>query len=155
MINHLEPFLRLAAALEADAAAGHARLSAEMAEAGNEQVAALFAKFAEFSNRHLSEVREMQRSRLGRVFHDPVETLDWPDGHSPENPLALAEVEGMTPRQALQVALETERSACDFYSAVAGQTRSEAVQELAQEFAEEEAEHVAYLKAWLENMRVD
>ncbi len=49
-------------------------------------------------------------------------------------------------RGAMETALETERRACDFYSAVAGQTGSERVQELAQMFAEEEAEHVEHLQ---------
>ncbi|HUG99874.1 MAG TPA: ferritin family protein, partial [Gammaproteobacteria bacterium] len=79
------------------------------------------------------------------------EEFRWPDGHSPEAP-AASDVQRLTVRAALEMALETERSACDFYSAVAGQTRSQQVQELAQEFAEEEAEHVAALERWLERL---
>ncbi|MFW5926552.1 MAG: ferritin family protein [Wenzhouxiangella sp.] len=152
MIDRLELFLRCAAALEADAAEGYSRLGETMNERGNREVAALFMKFGEFSRLHLAEVHEIQQRELGRTFGDSVEGLTWPDGFSPEDPLAVAQLEGITPQGAIETALETERRACDFYSAVAGQTRSARVQELAQAFAEEEAEHVAHLERWLENM---
>lgn len=150
MIDSLEQFLRCAALLEADAASGYDRLAELMSETGNEEVAALFAKFAEFSRLHLSEVHEIQQEKLGRVFEDQLDSVTWPDGHSPENPLAVAELSDMTPRKAIETALETERRACDFYAIIASQSRLNEVQEMAQEFAEEEAEHVEHLQRWLQ-----
>lgn len=152
MIDNLEQFLRCAAKLEADAADGYDQLARKMEEAGDTEVAALFAKFGEFCRMHHSEVREIQLAELGRTFDQPLEDVTWPDGHSPEDPLAHATLDGITPRAAIEIALETERRACDFYLGVAGQTRSERVQELAHEFAEEEAEHVAHLQRWLERV---
>lgn len=152
MIDSLELFLRCAAMLEADAADGYDQLSATMKEAGDDEVAALFAKFAEFSRLHLNEVRELQQTELGRVFDQALDDVNWPDEYSPENPLAHAQLDGITARGAIEVALETERRACDFYSAVAGQTASDRVQELAQEFAEEEGEHVEHLQRWLSRL---
>lgn len=152
MIDSLELFLRCAATLEADAAEGYVRLAEIMEETDNEDVAALFTKFGEFSKLHLAEVREIQERELGQTFSDSTASFDWPDSHSPEDPLAHVDLDGITPRRAIETALETERCACDFYSAVAGQTRSPEVQELAQEFTEEEAEHVAHLERWLETM---
>jgi rubrerythrin len=149
MIHTLERFLRCAAMLEADAADGYAQLAARMDELGDDEVAALFAKFGEFSRLHHSEVREIQQRELGKVFEDQLDDVLWPDEWSPENPLAYAELDGITPKKAIETALETERRACDFYAMIAGQTRSERVQELAQEFAEEEAEHVEHLQRWL------
>lgn len=149
MIDDLERFLRLAAVLEADAADGYARLADTMQQDGHHEVADLFAKFGEFSRLHLAEVRELQNHELGRQFDPRADDPQWPDEHSPENPLALAPLTEVTPKGAIGLALETERRACDFYSAVAGQTRSERVQELAQMFAEEEGEHVEHLKRWL------
>lgn len=150
MIDDLERFLRLAARLEADAADGYARLAETMQADGHEEVAGMFAKFGEFSRLHLAEVGELQKKELGREFDPREDDPDWPDDHSPENPLALAPLADVTPTGAIDLALETERRACDFYSAVAGQTRSERVQELAQMFAEEEGEHVEHLRRWLE-----
>lgn len=152
MIDDLERFLRLAALLEFDAAEGYAGLAETMRQSGNREVADLFMKFGEFSRLHLAEVRELQREELGREFDVRGDDPAWPDGHSPENPLALAPRSDATPRGAIELALETERRACDFYAAVSGQTASERVQELAQMFAEEEAEHVAHLQRWLERM---
>jgi len=155
MIDDLERFLRLAALLESDAAEGYARLAERMEAAGNDEVAALFAKFGEFSRLHLAEVHELQRDELGRAFDEKIDQPNWPDGHSPENPLALAPVDEIDARGAMEMALETERRACDFYSAIAGQTASERVQELAQMFAEEEGEHVEHLQRWLERLASD
>ena len=76
-------------------------------------------------------------------------TFRWPDGSSPENPLAALDQPGLDVPRALQMALALERQACDFYATIAGQTRSEPVQELAQQFAEEESEHVSHLERWL------
>lgn len=152
MIDDLERFLRLAAALEADAANGYARLAERMRGVGHLEVADLFSKFGEFSRLHLAEVCELQHDRLGRVFDVDEDNPEWPDGHSPENPLALALLDDIDARGAMAMALETERRACDFYSAVAGQTASDPVQELAQMFAEEEAEHVEHLKRWLDRL---
>lgn len=152
MIDSLELFLRCAAMLEADAADGYDQLAAKMEDAGDSETAAMFAKFGEFSRMHLAEVRETQLAELGRTFDEALDDVTWPEAHSPENPLAHADLEGIIPRAAIEIALETERRACDFYSAVAGQTRSDRVQELAQEFAEEEGEHVDHLKRWLERL---
>ena len=149
MIHTLERFLRCAAMLEADAAAGYDQLAEKMDDIGDDEVTALFSKFGEFSRLHHKEVREIQQRELGKIFEDRLDDILWPDSWSPENPLAHAELEGITPRKAIETALETERRACDFYATIAGQTRSERVQELAQEFAEEEAEHVEHLERWL------
>ncbi|QKK01421.1 MAG: ferritin family protein [Pseudomonadota bacterium] len=152
MIDQIGLFLRCAAMLEADAATGYDRLAEQMREAGNPEVAELFTRFGEFSRLHLAEVHKIQQRELGQVFDETVDDLTWPEEHSPENPLAHARLDGITPRGAIETALETERRACDFYSAVAGQTRSEHVQELAQEFAEEEGEHVEHLQRWLRKL---
>lgn len=152
MIDDIETFLRCAAALEADAAKGYDELGAQMCLAGRDELVKLFMQFAHYSRLHLSEMHGKQREYLGQEFPDDARGFSWPDGYSPENPQAIAELDGMTARDAIETALETERRACDFYSAIAGQTTSELVQELAQEFAEEEADHVNQLQQWLENM---
>lgn len=155
MIDDLERFLRLAARLEADAADGYARLAETMRPDGHDDVADMFAKFGEFSRLHLAEVLELQEDELGRQFDPREDDPEWPEAHSPENPLALAPLDDITPKGAIDMALETERRACDFYSAVAGQARSDRVQELAQMFAEEEGEHVEHLQRWLRRLDDD
>ncbi len=149
LFNHLGSFLTCAARLEAEAAEGYQQLAAMMEDRGNREVASMFARFAGFSRLHHEEVEHLRAAEVdGQIM--ATETIVWPDGLSPENPLAVGVSDQMTPRKAVELALETERRACDFYSAVAGQTRSARIQELAQEFAEEEAEHADHLERWLD-----
>lgn len=150
MIDALEQFLRCAARLEADAADGYDRLVAEIDGRAHPEVQQLFRSFARFSRMHLGEVLSIQRRELAREYAVDDDRYDWPDGLSPENPLAVVELDGITPLRALEYALEVERRACDFYAHIAGRTRSAQVQQLAQEFAEEEAQHVAELQRWID-----
>lgn len=151
MINDVALFLTYAVRLEADAAETYERLATQMDDRANVSVAALFRQFAGYSRQHLAEAHERAAFEVGGVLDLAPEEYSWPDGHSPETPIP-ADLQRLTVRGALELALATERSACDFYSAVAGQTRSEQVQELAQEFAVEEAEHVEALERWLERL---
>lgn len=152
MIDTLEDFLLRAARLEADAAEGYMQLASTMDSLDKTEIADLFRKFAGFSRMHLSEMQQTQIKELGHVLDHSEAVIVWPDELSPENPLAAMKSTDINPRQAIEIALEAERTACDFYSAVAGQTRSAEVQELAQEFAEEESEHVEHLQKWLERI---
>lgn len=151
MIDDVARFLAHAVRLEADAAETYDHLALQMEEHANVKVATLFRKFAGYCRQHLAEARERAVREAGAVPELAPGDYRWPDGRSPETP-APADIQRLTVRGALEMALATERSACDFYAAVAGQTRSEQVQELAQEFAEEEAEHVEALEHWLERL---
>jgi rubrerythrin len=151
MLDDVALFLAHAVRLEADAAETYERLALQMDERANVSVATLFRKFAGYSRQHLGEARERAAEEPGGVLELAPEEYFWPDGHSPETPMP-DDLKGLTVRGALELALETERRACDFYSAVAGQTVSADVQELAQEFAEEEAEHVEALERWLDRL---
>ncbi|MFU8878674.1 MAG: ferritin-like domain-containing protein [Wenzhouxiangellaceae bacterium] len=152
-LDSLGQFLRCAARLEADAADGYEQLAASIDRTVQPELHGLFCKFADFSRLHLNEVLKIQRNELAREYAIDDERFEWPDGLSPENPLALVNLEDITPMQALHCALEVERRACDFYAHIAGRTRSPRVQELAQEFAEEEGEHVAHVQRWIERAR--
>ncbi|MFU8895725.1 MAG: ferritin-like domain-containing protein [Gammaproteobacteria bacterium] len=151
MIDDVALFLAHAVRLEADAAETYERLALQMEERANVAVAALFRQFAGYCRQHLAEARARATRETGGVLELSPDEYRWPDGHSPESPMP-GDIQHLTVQDALKTALETECSACDFYSAVAGQTHSEAVQELAQEFAEEEAGHVEALKRWLERL---
>ena len=148
MSDDLVEFLQHALRLESDAAAGYQRLAAVMRDRGEPELAELFDRFGRFSVLHLAETRERLEAALaGRPA--PELTFRWPDGTSPEDPLAAMDQPGLDIPGALKMALTLERQACDFYATIAGQTRSEQVQELAQQFAEEESEHVSHLERCL------
>ncbi|MGI9422718.1 MAG: ferritin-like domain-containing protein, partial [Hyphomicrobiaceae bacterium] len=55
----------------------------------------------------------------------------------------------MTPREALQLALDAERRAYDFFDQLRVATRDKDIEQLATEFAEEEREHVDLVLAEL------
>jgi rubrerythrin len=148
MIDDVSIFLAHAVRLEADAAQTYDRLALQMEERSNVAVAELFRKFAGYSHQHLREARARAASEPGGEVCLSPEEFSWPDGRSPETPQPR-DLYRLTVRGALEMALDTERRACDFYAAIAGQTCCGHVQELAQEFAEEEAEHVAALERWL------
>lgn len=152
MIDDLKDFLAHAVQLEADAAEGYAILGERMRAQGNDEVAALFAKLGEFSRLHLAETQQRYNDLAGEFVALQPGHFRWPDGSSPENPAAAETPADMDVLGAMQLALSLERGACDFYSAVANQTRSAAVQELAQAFTEEESEHVSHLERWLARM---
>jgi rubrerythrin len=152
MIDDLMVFLWHAVKLETEAADSYDKLVTAMEARDNQEVADLFRKFAGFSRMHLNEILDRLRQELGDPLPDGPERFSWPDWDSPENPLASLKTWHMTPRQAMELALATEIRACDFYAEVAGQTRSEEVQELAQDFAEEEAEHADHLRRWLKRL---
>jgi rubrerythrin len=154
MIDDVSLFLGHAIRLEADAAETYERLALQMEERADVSVAALFRKFAGYSRQHLGEARERAAREAGGIPELAPQDYQWPDGRSPETP-RVDEIQPLTVRGALEMALGTERAACDFYAAVAGQTRSAEVQELAQEFAEEEAEHVEALERWLARLESD
>ena len=153
MHDSLEQFLRCAARLEFDAAEGYDKLAEGIDGRRFADVKALFRKFAGFCRMHMNEVFEIQRRELAKVYEVDDDRFEWPEQFSPENPLAIVKLEGITAEKALEYALEVERRACDFYSHIAGRTRSARVQELAQEFAEEEAEHVGHIERWLARAR--
>jgi rubrerythrin len=145
MIDDVTLFLAHAVRLEADAAETYERLAGQMQERANISVAELFRQFAGYSRQHLAEAQARAVRESGAMPVLAETDYLWPDGRSPETP-APQDLRRLTVRGALLMALDTERHACDFYAAIAGQTRSAEVQELAQEFAEEEAEHVEALE---------
>lgn len=152
MIEDLATFLAHAIRLEADAADGYDWLAARMDEQGNAGAAALFRKLGEFSCLHLAETHARYRLLVGECLKLPDSEYRWPDGDSPEDPRSTHPDTAIDSRQAIEMALGLERDACDFYSAVANQSRNAEVQELAQTFAEEESEHVSQLERWLQRL---
>jgi rubrerythrin len=154
MIENVTQFLQHAIQLETEAAESYERLAQMMRERDRPELAALFDRFGEFSRLHLGEATARLEQVLAGLPRPAMPGgFQWPDGVSPENPLAALDRRDLDVGKALNLALALERQACDFYSVVAGQTHSEQVQELAQAFAEEEAEHVSHLERWIERQR--
>lgn len=140
-------FLAHACALEESAAARFSDLAEAMKTYGNQEVAAFFAKMAEFSRLHLADARKRSGFRDLPLLSD--DEFQWPDGESPEATSMEASHYLMTVDYALDLALDSERRGQSFYAGVARATIDPEVRMMAEEFAAEEAEHVAQLERWV------
>ncbi len=133
--------------IELEAVQSYLDLADQMQECGNDAVAALFSKMAEYEQEHAEKIREQAGdTRLPDLA--PWE-YRWPGFEPPENIDTAGVHYLMTPHQALKLALENEKNALKFFEDVAGNNRDTKVRELAEEFAEDEREHVQWMEEWL------
>lgn len=137
-------FLTHAVQLEREAARRYEELSAAMGTEGNRELKAFFGRMAHFSRLHLAQATARGGFReLPTLAPDDYE---WPDGTSPEMAGWAGVDAQMSPRAALELALDGERCGHAYYAAVAATTKDAELRALAGEFAAEEAEHVRELE---------
>ena len=146
-INELDKFLAYAVKVEEDAALHFDKLSKDMADCGNKEVAALFAQLAGFSRLHLAEAQQ-RAGALDVAEHVPPDYV-WPDAVTPERTSLLAGDPDLTRLDGLKAALQGEKRGYEFYVAVAATTDSREVANMANQFVSEEAEHVKVLESWI------
>jgi len=140
-------FLTHAVQLEREAARRYEELSAAMRTEGNRELQAFFARMAHFSRLHLAQATA--RGGFRELPTLPPDQFEWPDGVSPETAGWAGVDAQMSPRAALELALDGERSGHAYYAAVAATTPDAELRALAGEFAAEEAEHVRELERLL------
>ena len=142
--NEVAHFLAHAVALEREAARRYEELAATMATEGNRELRDFFARMAHFSRLHLAQAAARGGFRsLPQLGPDEYE---WPEGVAPET-AAWAGVDAqMSPRAALELALQGERGGLAYYAAIAQTTTDAELRAIASEFADEEAQHVAELE---------
>jgi rubrerythrin len=140
-------FLAHAVQLEAEAARRFEELAEQMHSAGNAEVQQFFQLMAEYSRRHLAQAKA--RSGFRPLPDLRANEFQWPDGISPETASWNGVDSLMGVEDALQLALESERSGHAFYATIAAHTSNPRVKLAADEFTVEEAEHVAQLEALL------
>ncbi|CAA7622213.1 ferritin family protein [Magnetospirillum sp. UT-4] len=150
MYSTLANFLAHAVALETEAGERYRELADVMEVHNNPEVAAMFARMAEFSAMHAAEVT----ARAGA--HGPLPRLKswefkWETTEPPEVGDSADTHYRMTPRHALQYALANERRGWEFYNHAATHAPLPEIRDLARDFADEEAEHVRTLEHWLES----
>ena len=133
-----------ALAIEREAEARYRELAAHMADCGNDTVADLFARLADFEGEHAYH--------LARKSHGvTVPTLApseyaWLDSGSPVPEARAFVLRMMTPHMALEIALEAEVRAKAFFDRIGAESHDPSVQELAREFAQDEAAHIAWVR---------
>lgn len=133
--------------IELEAVQSYIELAGQMQECGNDAVADLFSKMAEYEQEHADKIREQAGdTRLPELA--PWE-YRWPGFEPPENIDTAGIHYLMTPHQALKLALENEMNALAFFEDIAAKNRDPKVCELAEEFAEDERLHVEWMQEWL------
>ncbi len=140
-------FLTHAVQLEREAARRYEELSAAMRTEGNRELQAFFGRMAHFSRLHLAQATA--RGGFRELPTLAPDQFEWPDGVSPETAGWAGVDAQMSPRAALELALDGERSGHAYYAAVAATTLDAELRALAGEFAAEEAEHVRELEKLL------
>ena len=135
-------FIAQALAMEQEAAERYDELADQMEVHNNAEVAQLFRKMAEVERKHSARV-------LGKM---PSKAAARPPITSGEMPETIPTSEAhylMPPYHALELALECELRAQDFFEQAERSTRDAKVRAAAREMAAEEREHVRLIKEWM------
>ncbi len=146
--DSVELFLAYAVKLEQEAALRYAQLADSMNAAGNADAEKIFRKLAKFSQMHYAEARA--RSGFREMPRMSPHEYQWPSFESPETAAIWAADPLIAKDEALQIALDAERAAHEFYADVLARTTDPEVKAAASEFVAEEAEHVQWMLRWIE-----
>lgn len=150
-MDTIQRFLAHAIQLEQESARRYEELAEAMTTVGDAEVVNFFRQMAHYSRLHLKEA--MERGGFHSLPDLAPEDYDWPDGCSPE----AAAWEGvdafMTVAAALELALDGEQRACNYYRLIADTSTDPQVKRMANDFAEEEAEHVTQLGQWQQRLK--
>jgi rubrerythrin len=133
-----------ALAIEHEAEARYRELAAHMADSGNDTLAELFVRLAEFEGEH-----SLHLAKKSVGIDIPVLApgeYAWLDSGAPVPEARAFVYRMMTPRLALEIALRAEQQAKAFFEQVRAESRNMGIRELAAEFARDEESHVAWVK---------
>ena len=137
--------------IEFEAAQSYQELADLMEQAGNTEVARIFAKMSDIEAKHATILEEQTGDfRLPELTYWQYH---WRGLEAPENIHRAHLHRLMTPYQALSLSLDNEKRAYEFYAGVVDESIDERVRELAAEFAVEEEQHVAWVEEWLAEVR--
>jgi len=139
-IATLGDLLAHALRIEEDAEERYAMLADQMEVHNDPALAKLFRRFAGHEAHHAAEIRE----RMAGMDIPALKPWQfrWDADESPEAVDFTAVRQGMTARAALELALQAERQALDFFRRIAAAAGDDELRSWAEEFAGEEAEHV-------------
>jgi rubrerythrin len=144
-IRSTEELLAHAIAIEREAAARYAELGERMGDLGHDLVAELFLRLAKLEKDH-----EQELLRRATGLNLPVLSRGeyaWLDDGSPERAPHDLVLRLLTPRSALQIALQAEERAAAFFEAARKQAIDPALAAMAAEMAAEEGVHIAWVKS--------
>jgi rubrerythrin len=140
----LAELMAQAYAIERDAVERYGELADVLATHNNQEVAALFRRLASQEALHATEI---------------LRTMGWshaPQARSlagmPDAPAYDAVHYLMHPWHALQIALQAEQHAHDFFAALVERCHQAEVRTAAQRLQAEEREHITLLQSWLDRV---
>jgi rubrerythrin len=138
-----DTFIAQALAMEQEAAERYDELADQMEVHNNTEVAQLFKKMAEVERKHSARV-------LGKIpGKTPARRPPIASGEMPETIPTSEAHYLMPPYHALELALECEQRAQEFFEQAESSTRDAKVRAAAREMAAEEREHVRLIKEWM------
>lgn len=139
---NLQDALDLAVLIEKEAEERYVFFVGQLGERYRGDAADFFGMMARNEHRHGTEIAEKRLALFGnaasRVTADMVEDIEAPDMGKPRA--------FMSPRHALEVAMESEVKAYDFFDQALPAIKDPEVRKLFEELREEEAEHQELLK---------
>jgi len=138
-----------AVAIEREAAERYTELAARMNDEGREDLARIFELLADLESEHL---RTLEARTVDVALPAiPDGRYHWMDAGAPETAARDLIFRLMTPRMALDIALQAEKRAQAFFERVFTTCDDPALRALAREMAADEQDHVALLERMLEN----
>lgn len=152
-LEQLPVFLAYSLYLEQESAERLHELADVMLRHNRQELHSLLVKLALYSEQHADEVQAICGDTPLPELH-PWE-YEWPDMEPPETAGYDSLSYETTTRELLELALQLEQNAADFYDGIASHSTNKEITHHAREFAAEEREHAAALEAWLEKLPPD
>lgn len=152
-VQTVAELLAHALAMETEAAERYGELADQMQTHRRTAVAAIFRRLEIAEKKHLLDLAD--RCKGVTLPHYAPWDFKWRSHESPET-IALGRVRyELSVREALELALEHERRATQFYADVAATAQAPDVIALARQFADEERQHMGWLEACLAECGAD
>ncbi len=133
-----------ALAMGHEAQARYREFSDHMAVHGDDRLADLFGRLAEFETEHAFHLTK--RSIGVKIPAIPAADYAWIESGAPVPEARAFVFRMMTPRLALEIALQAEQRGKAFFERVRAESTHADVRRLAAELAQEEAEHLAWVE---------
>jgi rubrerythrin len=146
-MDTVEQFLAHSIKLEQEAALRFGQLADAMESCGNREVSKLFRQLSDYSRMHQADAQA--RAGFRDIPDLKAEDFEWPGLESPETAAIWGTDPFISRDLGLEIALEAETSAFNWYKSVLDTTTNPEIRALAKEFVEEEKGHVAELQRWI------
>ena len=143
-ISTLDTLYGHALAMAQEAIARYGGFATHAADKGNDEVADLFSRLSELSGEQACHLAKATRSMVPPKFSAGEHSWLYNDVPAPEGDDFLFRM--MTPRLALQIALDAETRAMMFFVQVRTTSKDSGVREFAIDLGREKESHVAWLR---------